>query len=98
LIISDPKALKNAAADLSGIKGKVKYIEDPYEAASGCHALLILTDWDLYMNLDFRKIYKTMVKPAFIFDGRNIIDHKKCFSIGFNVYPIGKPALSHFKI
>jgi UDPglucose 6-dehydrogenase len=98
LIISDPKALKNAAVDLSGIKGKVKYIEDPYQAAACCHALVILTDWDLYRKLDFHKIYKSMVKPAFIFDGRNIIDHKKCFSIGFNVHPVGKPALSHFKV
>ncbi len=97
VIISDPKALKNAASDLVGVKGSVKYVEDPYRAASGCHALAILTDWDLYRKLDFRKIYKSMVKPAFLFDGRNIIDHKKCFSIGFNVYPIGKPALSHFK-
>jgi len=97
VIISDPKALKNAALDLAGIKGSVKYVEDPYCAASGCHALAILTDWDLYRKLDFRKIYKSMVKPAFLFDGRNTIDHKKCFTIGFNVYPIGKPALSHFK-
>jgi UDPglucose 6-dehydrogenase len=97
VIISDPKALKNAAADLAGVKGSVKYVEDPYRAASGCHALAILTDWDLYRKLDFRKIYKSMVKPAFLFDGRNIIDHKKCFVLGFNVYPIGKPALSHFQ-
>jgi UDPglucose 6-dehydrogenase len=97
VIISDPKALKNAVSDLAGVKGSVKYVEDPYRAASGCHALAILTDWDLYRKLDFRKIYKSMVKPAFLFDGRNIIDHKKCFAIGFNVYPIGKPALSHFK-
>jgi UDPglucose 6-dehydrogenase len=97
VIISDPKALKNAAADLANVKGSVKYIEDPYRAASGCHALAILTDWDLYRKLDFRKIYKSMVKPAFLFDGRNIIDHKKCFALGFNVYPIGKPALSHFQ-
>jgi len=97
VIISDPKALKNAAIDLDGIKGNVKYIEDPYRAVAGCHAIAILTDWNLYRNLDFQKIYNSMVKPAFIFDGRNIIDHKKCFSIGFNVYPIGKPALSHFK-
>ena len=97
IIISDPKALKNAAFDLAGVKGSVKYVEDPYSAAAGCHALAILTDWDLYRKLDFRKIYKSMVKPAFLFDGRNIIDHKKCFSLGFNVYPIGKPALSHFK-
>jgi UDPglucose 6-dehydrogenase len=97
VIISDPKALKNAAIDLAGIKENVKYIEDPYRAAAGCHALVILTDWDLYKKLDFKKIYRSMLKPAFLFDGRNIIDHKKCFNIGFNVYPIGKPALSHFK-
>ena len=95
LTISDPKALKNAAVDLAVIKGNIKYIDDPYMAAAGCHALLILTDWDLYKKLDFEKIYRSMVKPAFLFDGRNILDHKKCFKIGFNVYPIGKPALSH---
>jgi UDPglucose 6-dehydrogenase len=95
--ISDPKALKNAAIDLAGIKENVKYIEDPYRAVTGCHALVILTEWDLYKKLDFQKIYSSMLKPAFLFDGRNIIDHKKCFAIGFNVYPIGKPALSHFK-
>jgi UDPglucose 6-dehydrogenase len=95
IIISDPKALKNAAVDLAGIKGSIKYIDDPYQAASGCHALVVLTDWDIYRNLDYKKIYRSMVKPAFLFDGRNIIDHGKCFKIGFNVYPIGKPALSH---
>jgi UDPglucose 6-dehydrogenase len=97
VVISDPKALKNAAIDLATDKGKISYIEDPYSAAAGCHALAILTDWELYRKLDFQKIYKSMVKPAFIFDGRNIIDHKKCFAIGFNVYPIGKPALSRFE-
>jgi len=95
IIISDPKALKNAAVDLAGIKGDIKYIDDPYQAASGCHALVILTDWDIYRRLDYKKIYRSMVKPAFLFDGRNILDHRKCFKIGFNVYPIGKPALSH---
>ena len=97
VIISDPKALKNAALDLAADEGKISYIEDPYNAASGCHSLAILTDWELYRKLDFQKIYESMVKPAFIFDGRNIIDHKKCFDIGFNVYPIGKPALSRFE-
>ena len=95
IVISDPRALKNAAVDLAGIKGEIKYIEDPYLATAGCHAVVVLTDWNLYRSLDFKKIYRSMVKPAFIFDGRNIIDHKKCFSIGFNVYPLGKPALTH---
>jgi UDPglucose 6-dehydrogenase len=95
VIISDPRALKNAATDLAGINGNIKYIENPYEAAAGCHAVVIITDWDLYRRLDFKKIYRAMVKPAFLFDGRNITNHKKCFSIGFNVFPIGKEALSH---
>lgn len=95
IIISDPRALKNAAVDLAEAKGRIKYVEDPYEATKGCHALVVLTDWDLYRNLDYKKIYRSMIKPAFLFDGRNIINHQKCFSIGFNVYPIGKPALTH---
>jgi UDPglucose 6-dehydrogenase len=96
ITISDPRALKNAAMDLSDMEGKITYIDDPYKAATGCHALVILTDWDLYRRLDYRKIYRSMVKPAFIFDGRNIADREKCHSIGFNVYSIGKKALTHF--
>lgn len=98
IVISDPKALKNARNDLQmeGIVGKVSYIEDPYAAVEDCHAIAVLTEWDIYRDLDFQKIYDTMTKPAFIFDGRNILDHKKLFKIGFNVYPIGKPALVHF--
>jgi UDPglucose 6-dehydrogenase len=94
VVISDPKALGNAALDLEDAHGQISYIEDAYSAAIGCHALVIMTDWDLYRNLDYGKIYRSMVKPAFIFDGRNIIDHRKCFEIGFNVFPIGKPPLT----
>ncbi|OIP88871.1 MAG: UDP-glucose 6-dehydrogenase [Syntrophaceae bacterium CG2_30_49_12] len=96
VVISDPKALKNAGADLEGIAGKISYVLDPHEAAQGCHAVAVLTEWDIYRDLDFQKIYDNMAKPAFIFDGRNILDHKRLFEIGFNVYPIGKPALTHF--
>ncbi|MCK4467469.1 MAG: nucleotide sugar dehydrogenase, partial [Desulfobacterales bacterium] len=96
LTITDPKALKNARIDLKGIDEKVSYIDDSYEAASGSHAIAIMTEWELYRDLDYEKIYKSMVKPAFIFDGRNIIDHKKLYEIGFNVYPIGKSPLTHF--
>ncbi|MBW2569916.1 MAG: nucleotide sugar dehydrogenase, partial [Deltaproteobacteria bacterium] len=87
LIITDPKALKNAKKDLDGIDENVSYIEDPYEAAKGCHAIAIMTEWNLYKDLNFEKIYKSMIKPAFIFDGRNIVDHKKLYEIGFNVFP-----------
>ncbi|MGZ3577526.1 MAG: nucleotide sugar dehydrogenase [Syntrophales bacterium] len=96
IVITDPKALKNAEADLTGVEGKVSFIEDPYKAAEGCHAIAIMTEWDVYRNLDFQKIYDAMTKPASIFDGRNIIDHKRCFDIGFNIFPTGKPALTHY--
>jgi len=96
VIISDPKALENARKDLSDVNGRIQYVEDPYEAAAGCHAIALLTEWDLYRELDYRKIFSTMSKPAFIFDGRNVLDHKSCFDIGFNVFPVGKPSLTHF--
>jgi UDPglucose 6-dehydrogenase len=96
IVVSDPKALKNARLDLAGVPGKISYVEDPVRAAEGCHAIAVLTEWDLYRHQDFRQIFAFMAKPAFIFDGRNILDHRRCFEIGFNVYPVGKPALVHF--
>ncbi len=97
LVISDPQALRNAAIDLQDAQGEVNFIEDPYAAAAGCHAIAVMTEWDIYRDLDFEKIYETMLKPAFIFDGRNILDHQRCFDIGFNIYPIGKPPLTRFQ-
>jgi UDPglucose 6-dehydrogenase len=96
LVISDPKALKNAMTDLDGLEGKVSYVEDPYKAAAGCDAIALMTEWSLYTDLDYEKIYRSMAKPCFVFDGRNILDHKRLFEIGFNVFPIGKPAKTHF--
>jgi len=96
VVISDPQALRNAAVDLQNAPGQVSFIEDIYEATAECHAIAVMTEWDMYRELDFEKIYKAMLKPAFIFDGRNILDHQRCFDIGFNVYPIGKPPLTRF--
>jgi UDPglucose 6-dehydrogenase len=97
LVITDPKALDNAKLDLNTIDGKISYIEDPYEASDGCDAIAVMTEWESYKSLDFEMIYRSMAKPAFIFDGRNILDHKILFAMGFNVFPIGKPPLTHFK-
>jgi len=58
--------------------------------------LAVMTEWKEYKDLDFEKIFAAMEKPAFVFDGRNILDHRRLFEIGFNVYPIGKPPMSHF--
>ena len=96
VVITDPKALENARSDLEGVEGEVSYTEDSYEAANACHAIALMTEWDIYRKLDYEKIYHRMAKPAFIFDGRNILDHKNLYRIGFNVYPIGKSKLTHF--
>ncbi len=96
VVISDPQALRNARDDLKDVNGRVEYIEDPHRAARGCHAIALMTEWDLYRHIDFKKIHQSMAKPPFIFDGRNILDHEKLFGIGFNVFPIGKPAMTHF--
>ncbi len=96
LVITDPKALDNAQTDLKGESGEISYIENPYEAAVDCDAIAVMTEWKSYPGLDFDKIFKLMVKPAFIFDGRNILDHTRLHETGFNVFPIGKSPLTHF--
>lgn len=96
VVITDPKALNNARIDLANAQGKVLFVDDPYEAAIGCHAIAVMTEWPLYADLDYERLYRDAEKPAFIFDGRNILDSRRCFEVGFNVFPIGKPALTHF--
>lgn len=63
---------------------------DPYEAARDAHAVLIITEWDEFKDLDYARIFEGMKKPAFLFDGRNITDARTMKSIGFEVYNIGK--------
>lgn len=97
VVISDPQALANARkvfGDGDG-DGRVSYVGDPYEAAIDSHAIAVLTEWRIYGELDYKGIYDAMEKPAFFFDGRNVADHEKLFEIGFNVYPVGKPAMTH---
>lgn len=95
LAIHDPQALENAKQDLAGVEGDIEYSCDPYEAARGAHAIAVLTDWSEFRDLDYQKLFDSMEKPAFLFDGRNCLDHKMLFDIGFNVYGIGKPGLNH---
>ena len=93
--VHDPKALENARQDLKEIQGDISFIEDIYEAADCAHALALVTQWKEYRELDFERIFQAMAKPAFIFDGRNHLDHKKLYEIGFNVFPLGKMPLKH---
>jgi len=96
VVISDPKALANAKKDLSDVEGDVIFDKNPYSAAEGTHAIAVLTEWELYRELDYKRIFKSMVQPAFIFDGRNILDHKKLFNLGFNVFALGKTPMKQF--
>ena len=70
----------------------VSIAPDPYSAVEGAHAIVICTEWDEFMTLDYEKIFNSMQKPAFVFDGRLILDHAKLLEIGFQVEVIGKVA------
>jgi UDPglucose 6-dehydrogenase len=96
VVITDPQALDNAMKDLKDCLDRISVETDPYAAAAGAHANAVVTEWDLFLNLDYKRIYASMEKPAFIFDGRNVLDHKTLFEIGFSVFPIGMPAMKHF--
>ena len=96
LSITDPQALENARMELDGVKREVNFELDPYRATDGASAIVLVTEWDEFKTRNYENIYKRMKKPALIFDGRNILDHQKLFTLGFNVYPIGKPSLTHF--
>jgi UDPglucose 6-dehydrogenase len=63
--------------------------QDPYETCKDAHAIAILTEWDEFKDYDWKRIYDSMLKPAFIFDGRNILDSKKVKEIGFIYQAIG---------
>ena len=96
LVLTDPHALENARADLGELAGGVSFEPDPYAAAQDAHAIAVLTEWPQFAELDYEAIFDSMIKPAFIFDGRNLLDRRRLHDIGFNVYAIGKPPLTHF--
>lgn len=97
IVISDPKAIENAKLELPDLLDTLEFEVDPYKAAEGAHAIALLTEWEEYKSLDFQRIYHSTVQPAFIFDGRNILDHQKLFDMGFEVYSIGKGLKTHLR-
>ncbi|KAF2313649.1 hypothetical protein GH714_012578 [Hevea brasiliensis] len=70
---------------------QVNVVWDAYEATKDAHGLCILTEWDEFKTLDYKRIYDNMQKPAFVFDGRNVVNVDTLREIGFIVYSIGKP-------
>jgi UDPglucose 6-dehydrogenase len=93
LAIYDPKVPESAMRNdlgLSADDDSITVCGDAYAAAEGAHAILILTEWDEFKELDYQKIYAGMHLPAFLFDGRNILDLESLREIGFEASGIGK--------
>ncbi|KAK9448868.1 UDP-glucose/GDP-mannose dehydrogenase family, NAD binding domain-containing protein [Limtongia smithiae] len=82
--------------DLAAVKKQVTICPSAYAAAEGADAVIICTEWDEFRDtqLDYEKIYATMNKPAFIFDGRLILNQKKLEAIGFKVETIGRSRIA----
>jgi UDPglucose 6-dehydrogenase len=96
--------LEMAFADLVGglsdkhkklIDANVTVATDAYAAAKDAHAIAVLTEWDEFKTVDATRVFEGMRRPAFVFDGRNILDRENLVKHGFEVHSIGRPSLAH---
>lgn len=99
IVVYDPKVTaQQMQSDLNYLntrseadnKNYLTTVLDPYEACKEAHAIAVLTEWDEFKTYDWQRIYDAMKKPAFVFDGRGILDKTALETIGFQVYVIGK--------
>lgn len=81
---------------LPGMDKMITTCSSAMEAVKDAHAIAVMTEWDEFATLDFQAVYDAMSKPAFVFDGRNILPHAELRKIGFEVYAIGKPQPKKF--
>ncbi|WMW77378.1 UDP-glucose 6-dehydrogenase [Flavobacterium sp. 20NA77.7] len=86
-ILKDLNALETRSAETNQ-KG-IQTFQNSYDACEKAHAIAVLTEWDEFKTYDWQKIYDNMLKPAFIFDGRNLLDKNKLEEIGFVYQAIG---------
>ncbi|MCM4157128.1 nucleotide sugar dehydrogenase [Gramella sp. AN32] len=98
IVIYDPKVTKEQIyADLNYLgtrsekenRSRVTVLNDPYKVCEDAHAIAVLTEWDEFEHLDWKKIYDNMLKPAFLFDGRRLLKKEEKKEIGFEFYAIG---------
>jgi UDPglucose 6-dehydrogenase len=98
LAIYDPKvSRKKILADLDYLATRspeenaknAQSFEDPYTACQNAHAIAVLTEWEEFITYDWQRIYDSMQKPAFVFDGRNLLDRAELEQIGFVYHSIG---------
>jgi UDPglucose 6-dehydrogenase len=102
LMIVDPKVpAETIWVDLQHATGRTREAlesqvccePDAYRATEGAHAIAVMTEWGQFRTLDFRRIYGQMQKPAFVFDGRDVLPQPALRELGFEVYGIGKPGV-----
>ena len=98
IAVYDPKVSSNKVIDdLNYLETRtaerntksVTCYSDPYEACQKAHAIAVLTEWDEFTTYDWQKIYDSMQKPAFIFDGRNLLNGADLRAIGFVYQGVG---------
>jgi UDPglucose 6-dehydrogenase len=82
----DPQGMKKTQAEFPA----VKYCEHAYEAAAGADAVLLLTEWPEFRELDWARVHGLMVRPL-VLDGRNLLDPGKMRALGFEYHCIGRP-------
>ena len=97
LRIYDPKVTKSDVHSSLGITSsdtetanQVSFYQSAEEACSDTHAIAVLTEWDEFKEMDFGKVFERMRKPAYLFDGRNLLDLAELRQIGFRAFAIGK--------
>ena len=98
IAVYDPKVGYNQVmSDLNYLESRpesvnekhIDYQQNPYEVCQNAHAIAVLTEWDEFKDYDWQKIFDSMLKPAFVFDGRNILNAEKLTKIGFQYQAIG---------
>jgi UDPglucose 6-dehydrogenase len=81
--------LSKAGVPDSVLKTNLTHAQTPLESLHHAHAMVVLTEWDEFRELPFEEIYQSMYKPAFAFDGRNILSSQVLRDVGFQLYSIG---------
>merc|ERR1712048_128288 len=96
IYVYDPKVAKEDAMtefkyhNMAVDEKKFHFCNSPIEAVDGAHALVVLTEWDEFKVYPYEEFYAKMMKPACVFDGRGILNHRALEDIGFEVHAIGK--------
>ena len=93
--VYDPKVTREAALEEFSLHGfevndrQLVWSPSAEESVKDAHAIAVLTEWDEFKSYDYKKFYGVMVKPAFIFDGRNLLDQSALEKIGFEFHAVG---------